>query len=142
MTQRIAGKTSLFTVPDNEKTVPALFLGRCTCGYLFFPPHRFGCESCGAGPDAITITEATAQGVLKSFALAQQEAHPKGSSPYVIGQVVLDAGPEIGVLIETEEINSLSIGQRVRGKLVPVKKDKTGRVIVDCLFTVEGLTDE
>ncbi len=138
MTQQIAKQKTLFTVPDTAETPPSLLTGLCSCGYLFFPPHRFGCEACGAGPEAISIIETTARGVLKAFALSHREAHPDGSTPYIIGQVVLDAGPAISVVLETRENSRLSIGQRVIGKLVPVKKNDKGQIIVDCLFAPEG----
>ncbi len=138
MIQRIARQKTLFTVPDTEETPPALLTGRCACGYLFFPPHRFGCESCGAGPEAISIVETAAKGVLRAFALSHRETHPDGSTPYIIGQVVLDAGPAISVVLETKDKSSLSSGQRVIGKLVPIKENEKGQVIVDCLFAPEG----
>ncbi len=138
MTQRIAKKKALFTVPGTENTPPSLLAGQCTCGYLFFPPHRFGCEACGAGPEAITILEIPAKGVLKAFGRSHREAPREGSAPYIIGQILLDAGPAITAVIETNDENTLSPGQRVIGKLVPVKKNHEGQVIVDCLFAPEG----
>ena len=138
MTQQIARHETLFTVPEAQDAPPALLAGRCLCGYVFFPPHRFGCEACGAGPDEISIVEIAARGILKSFARSHLETHPDGGTPYIVGEVLLDEGPALPVVLAARDETSLSPGMRVVGKLVPDKPDDQGRVYVDCHFAPEG----
>ena len=138
MTQRIARHETLFTVPEAEDTPPALLAGRCSCGHIFFPPHRFGCEACGAGPDEIAIIEIAAKGILRAFACSHRETHPDGSTPYIVGEVLLDAGPALPVVLTARHETSLSPGMRVVGKLVPDKENDKGQVYVDCFFAPEG----
>ena len=138
MKERIARQKSLFTVPASSEAAPSLRGGRCSCGYVFFPPHSFGCESCGAGPEAITIAELATRGVLKSFALAHQQGRLMGTEPLFVGEVLLDDGPAISVVLRAKDEKELSIGQRVHGVLVPGEETSEGQVMVDCLFAPEG----
>ena len=138
MSQRIAKKKTLFTVPDFPTKRPSLLGGRCSCGYLFFPPHRFGCEACGAGSEAIVTLEIESRGVLKSFAASHRQTGSEVPSPLIFGLVLLDIGLAIMTTIHAEDENKLAIGQRVHGLLVPCGQDDRGRTIVDCLFVPEG----
>jgi len=138
MSQRIAKKKTLFTVPESRTERPSLLGGRCSCGYLFFPPHRFGCEVCGAGPEAINIIEMAATGLLKTFAASHQQIRSDGHSPLIFGLVFLDNGLTILGAIDTDDEKKLHIGQRVHGVLAPCGLDDQGQTIVDCLFVPEG----
>jgi len=138
MSQCIAKKKTVFTVPDSPTEKPSLLGGRCSCGYLFFPPHRFGCEACGAAPEAINIIEIETRGVLKSFAASHRQTRTDVPSPLIFGLVLLDIGLAVMTTIHVEDENKLAIGQRVHGLLVPCGQDDQGRTIVDCLFVPEG----
>ncbi len=138
MKSRIAKQESLFLVPASPDASPSLLCGRCSCGHVFFPPHGFGCEACGADPDAITITELSSKGVLKTFVVAYQQGRIMGTEPLIVGEVLLDDGPAISVVLDARDEKELSIGQRVHGILVPGEEDSEGQVMVDCLFAPEG----
>jgi uncharacterized OB-fold protein len=137
MSQRIAKEKTLFTVPDSPDERPSLLGGLCSCGYLFFPPHRFGCESCGAAPSSIHSTEIDARGVLKSFAAFHRKTHSYSSSSLIFGLVLLNSGLTIITKIQAEDETKLAIGQKVQGLLVPCGQDDQGQTIVDCLFVPE-----
>jgi uncharacterized OB-fold protein len=138
MTRRIATKKTLFTVPPTPDRPPALLGGRCCCGHVFFPPQRFGCDVCGAHGDRIQIVELAASGVLKAFAVAHRQRRADGTSPPVVGSVILDEGPAVEVMLDTEDDSGLFAGQRVHGRLVETGRDDEGRSLVDCRFTPEG----
>jgi uncharacterized OB-fold protein len=101
---------------------------------VFFPPQRMGCDVCGAAGDAIGIVEIAAGGVLKAFATAHRETRPGGTSPLVVGTVALDDGPVVEVVLDVDDESALSVGQRVRGRLIDVGADDAGRTVVDCFF--------
>jgi uncharacterized OB-fold protein len=134
VSRRIARKKTLFTVPPSPDEAPALLGGRCSCGHVFFPPQRMGCDVCGAAGDAIEIVELAAGGVLKSFAMTHRRTRPGGGSPLVVGVVALDGGPVIEVVIDADDESVLSVGQRVSGRLVDVGEDGAGQTVVDCFF--------
>jgi uncharacterized OB-fold protein len=138
VSRRIARKQTLFTVPSSRDAPPALLGGRCSCGHVFFPPQRMGCDVCGAAGDAIEIVELAASGVLKAFATAHRQKRPGGSSPLVVGAVLLDDGPLVEVVLDADDATGLAVGQRVRGRLVDVGEDDDGRTVVDCFFAPAG----
>jgi uncharacterized OB-fold protein len=137
MTTRVARKKSLFTVPSSPEDPPELLGGSCTCGHLFFPPHRYGCEVCGGDEGRISIVKMPARGVIKSYAVAHLQNRPAGRGPLVVGEVLLDAGPCVTAVLDSRDENKLTVGGRVSGKLVSVGEE-SGRVIVDCVFAPEG----
>ena len=139
MSRRIARKKTLFTVPPSRDEAPALLGGRCSCGHVFFPPQRMGCDVCGAAGEAIEISELAASGVLQAFATVHRQTRPGGTSPLIVGVVALDDGPVVEVVLDAADESALSVGRRVRGRLVDVGEDGAGRTLVDCFFgPVEG----
>lgn len=138
MTLRVPRQESLFTVPASPGDPPALLCGECSCGHVFFPPHRFGCEACGAGPDAVSVVEYPARGTLKAFTAVHGQSRPDGKSPLVLGQVLLDSGPSIAAILDVQDQESLVAGEKVYGTLVPAVEDSKGRTVVDLLFSTEG----
>lgn len=138
MKERLPRQKSLFTVPASVEDPPSLLCGRCSCGHVFFPPHRFGCEDCGAGQEAITISEEPATGILKAFAVVHGQSRPDGKGPLVVGRVLLDNGPSIMATLDVENQGELAAGQRVCGTLVPDGRDTKEKIPVDLLFTLKG----
>lgn len=95
---------------------PSLPARRCAdCGYVFFPPHAFGCEACGALPERTEPTELAAVGVLRSFATVHRHAGTGIEAPFVVGEIALDAGPMVRAVIAGEQ--PYRIGDRVRAFL-------------------------
>lgn len=93
-----------------DGTVPAVCATRCrACGNAFFPPQRYGCESCGAPGDDLLDADIPAVGSVRSFAVVHVD--PTRTTPYTVGEIALDDGPLVlGVL----ELSGPAIGQRVR----------------------------
>jgi uncharacterized protein len=110
---------------------PRLRARRCTCGYVFHPPHAFGCERCGRSGEETKSIEIAAAGLLTAFATVH--AHPKLPVPFVLGRVALDDGPVLDVWLEGPEA-SLSLGQRVRGILVKGGTNEAGEPLFDLRF--------
>jgi uncharacterized OB-fold protein len=138
MSQGIARQKRLFTLPDSPKEKPALLGGRCSCGHVFFPPHRFGCDRCGAPPEEIEIAKLEARGVLTCFAVAHRQSRPDGDTPLVVGTVSLDSGPAVEVMLDVRDADALSVGQRVEGRLLEGRRDDAGRTRFEFAFAPEG----
>jgi len=110
---------------------PRLRARRCACGYVFHPPHAFGCERCGRSGEETAPIEIDAAGVLTAFATVH--VHPKLPVPFVLARVALDDGPALDVWIEGAEA-SLRLGQRVRGSLVSGGTNEAGETLFDLRF--------
>jgi uncharacterized OB-fold protein len=118
MTERVARDQTLYTQPSSPGGVPALRGGRCdACGYVFFPPHTYGCESCGAGPERIEPALLPGEGTLRTFATVHQQRGLEGQVPFVVGVVRLDAGPELEAILVCSDESELVIGSRVHATL-------------------------
>lgn len=134
MSERVAKRPTLFTLPPAPSTETKLRGARCSSGHLFFPPQQIGCEVCGAYGDEIEIIELDASGTLQSFALSHRQQRPGSTAPLIIGTVALDAGPALEVVLDVDDTAGLSCGQRVAGHLVDIGEDESSRRIVDCFF--------
>ena len=134
MSERIAKKPTLFTVPADPDAPPRLCGGRCRCGRLLFPAQRFGCDACGAAGDAIRPADFDAEGVLTAFATSHRQRRPGSESPLVVGTIALDAGPVVESALAVEDASGLRIGARMRPRLLDVSVDDDGRRVVDCFF--------
>ena len=135
MSERVAKRQTLFTIPTASGSETKLLGTRCSNGHLSFPPQQSGCEVCGAYGDEIESVELDASGTLGSFVVARRQQRPGSSAaPLVIGTVVLDAGPAVEVVLDVDDARLLSRGQHVTGHLVEVAEDESGRPIVDCFF--------
>lgn len=134
MSERIAKRQTLFAVPPAPSTETVLLGARCTCGHVFFPRQRIGCEVCGAHGNEIESIELAASGTLQAFALAPRQQRPGSTAPLIVGTVVLDAGPAVEVVLDVDDTAGLSCGQRIAAHLAPVGEDESGRQIVDCFF--------
>jgi uncharacterized OB-fold protein len=82
---------------------------------VFFPPHAFGCEVCGALPERTEPAELDAVGVLRSFATVHRHGGTGIEAPFVVGEIALDAGPMVRAVIAGG--HELRIGDRVRALL-------------------------
>jgi uncharacterized OB-fold protein len=132
----VARRPLLHTVPESPDETPSFRGIRCTaCDAVFFPPHRYGCESCGAGPDRIEPELLSGSGALRSFATVYRHLLPQPKTPFVIGIVELDAGPELEAILVSEDEKTWAAGSRVRATLVPGGQNDEGQEIVDCRFT-------
>ena len=93
--------------PPSSRSTPAS-RRRCSgrrcadCGYVFFPPHDFGCEACGALPERTEPTVLAGAGVLRSFATVHRHGGPSIEAPFVVGEIALDAGPMVRAVIAGE----------------------------------------
>ena len=134
MPESILAHPTLFT----GDAAPKLNGGRCRkCGYVFFPPQTYGCESCGAtDADLEPITLAGA-GKLHSFATVHlhQDRSGKGlQAPFTVGVIVLDDGPAIRAILTARRDEGLRIGDRMRSALAPMGLDEQGKQTVELRF--------
>ncbi len=105
-------KTDLYSA-DGE---PRLNGGRCrACGYVFFPPQFYGCDSCGAGPDQLEPVSMAARGTLSSFATVHLHQGSDIQAPFTVGVILLEAGPAVRAILTQRTDEGLHIGDIMRG---------------------------
>ena len=114
---------------------PALLGAVCeTCGYVFFPLQRYGCEKCGG----VDIAPQALSGAGRLLASARVHLHAgKGrEAPFTAGSIALDDGPIVRTLI-VEDSGPLSPGRRMATTLEPVV-DADGAPRLDLRFAPEA----
>jgi uncharacterized OB-fold protein len=120
--------------PDSAD-IPALNGGKCgACGYVFFPPQRYGCESCGAPPEKLEATELRGCGRLHSYATVHLHQGKDLEAPFTVGLIVLDEGPAIRSLLTNRTDDGLTIGDRMNSVLVASGTDPDGNEMVELRF--------
>ena len=134
MPEAVAAHPELYAADSNPE--PALNGRRCrACGYVFFPPQAYGCESCGAAPTEFDTLALRGSGTLQSFATVHVH-HGKGiEAPFTVGVIALDDGPVVRAILTERTDVGLTIGDRMHSTLVPVGSDEGGKQIVELRFT-------
>jgi len=120
--------------PDSAG-IPSLTGGKClACGYVFFPPQRYGCESCGAPPERLEAAELRGCGRLHSYATVHLYQGKDIKAPFTVGLIVLDEGPAIRSLLTSHTDDGLTIGDRMNSVLVAAGTDPEGNQMVELRF--------
>ena len=133
MPNRIAVQPELYS-PDAADN-PSLSGGKCrACGYVFFPPQRYGCESCGALPEQLEAVQLAGRGALHSYATVHLHMGKDIQAPFTIGLIVLDDGPAIRATLTNRTDEGLAIGDRMKSVLVAAGADQTGNEMVELRF--------
>jgi uncharacterized OB-fold protein len=115
--------------------VPSLKGGKCrVCGYVFFPPQHYGCESCGAPPEKLDAVQLAGRGRLHSYATVHLHQGKDIEAPFTVGLIVLDEGPAIRSLITERTDAGLAIGDRMASLLVGAGTDPDGTEMVELRF--------
>lgn len=131
-------KPGLFLIPRQEGALPSVFVGTCMCGHTYFPPHLFGCEVCGKGPESLKISEYPAKGRLKAFAASHHIAKNKGKNVVFIGEIILENGPLLVANIEASNEETLKKCKNVTGKLIEITVNEKGEKTLDLIFEPVG----
>jgi hypothetical protein len=135
MPDQILAQPNLYTAG----AAPKLNGGHCKkCGYTFFPPQTYGCESCGATADQLEPIAMAGAGKLHSFATVHlhQDRSGKGlEAPFTVGLIVLDDGPAVRAILTERTDEGLHIGDRMRSVLAPAGTNDEGKQIVELRFT-------
>ncbi len=133
MPKRKAVHAELYS-PDAADN-PALNGGKCrACGYVFFPPQRYGCESCGAPPEQLEAVELRGCGRLHSYATVHLHQGKDIETPFTVGLIVLDDGPAIRSLITNRTDEGLNVGDRMNSVLVAAGVDQDKNEMVEMRF--------
>jgi uncharacterized OB-fold protein len=82
---------------------------------VFFPPHDFGCEACGAIPARVEPMALAGAGVLRSMAVVHRHGGSSIQAPFTVGEIALDAGPMVRAVLVGD--GPFAIGDRVRSTL-------------------------
>lgn len=72
---------------------------------------RYGCPACGAPADAVAESSSTGHGRLAGFATVHAALSPERPTPFVVGNVKLDDGPFLTVVLDVAKEAELEIGQ-------------------------------
>ena len=131
-------KPKLVTFEKTKDKLPSVLVGICACGHTYFPPHLYGCESCGGGPELLKITELPAKGKLLAYAAAHQHIRPDGEKPLFIGEITLENGPDITAGLDVKNENEIENCEKVVGRLIEIGKNENGEEIVDLFFMPAG----
>ena len=114
---------------------PQLCAKRCqACGYIFFPPHLYSCESCGAAAEQIEQRLLAGSGVVQSCATVHVHHDPNTPTPFTVASITLDDGPTIRALMTCPTDADLSLGDRVRAVLVSSGSDADGNERTELRF--------
>jgi len=133
MPDRKAVHSELYS-PDSTDN-PSLNGGKCrACGYVFFPPQRYGCESCGAPPEKLDAVQLAGRGRLHSYATVHLHQGKDIEAPFTIGLIVLDDGLAIRSVLINRTDAGLAIGDRMSSVLVAAGTDQEGYEMVDLRF--------
>ena len=133
MPDRKALQPELYS-PDSGG-IPSLNGGRCrACGYVFFPPQRYGCESCGAPPEQLDAVQLAGSGRLHSYATVHLHQAKDIEAPFTVGLIVLDDGPAIRSTLAERTDAGLAIGDRMASVLVAAGIDPDGNELVELRF--------
>jgi uncharacterized protein len=126
----VTAPTNLFSASPN----PRLNGGHCSaCGYVFFPPQSYGCESCGAPPEKLEPKSLKGEGVLSSFATVNLHQDRGMETPFTVGVIVLDDGPAIRAVLTHKTDHGLKIGDRMHAVVVPVENE-AGATAIELRF--------
>lgn len=104
---------------------PALIGGEClSCGNVFFPMQRFGCERCGS----VNLKERTLTGRAKVLTCAKVHEHrgPDRETPFTVAAVLLEDGPMVRALLDPATADATDIGDTVVTTLVPETRPNRG----------------
>lgn len=93
---------------------------RCgSCGYLFFPPQDYGCERCGATDRHLTGIELASRGSLRSSVTVHRQQDQRVKVPFAVGVILLDDGPAVTGILDSDTDDDLRIGDRMSVVLAP-----------------------
>jgi uncharacterized OB-fold protein len=107
---------------------------RCgACGRVTFPAVAIGCDACGADEGSLERVELAAAGSLHTFATVHLHHGGDLDAPFTIGEVQLEAGPLIRVMVARDQAN-LAIGDRVHAVWRVARVDDHGDEVVEPAF--------
>lgn len=112
-------KPELYGADAHDGGAVVLHGGRCTCGHVFFPMQRYGCEKCGRDGDDLKPVALKGRGVLAASVIVHMHARPERKAPFIIGTVRLDEGPVLRAVL-TGPTADLATGRLMVATLVPV----------------------
>jgi len=132
MTERKVAHPGLYPATGEH---PPLLGQHCTaCDQLSFPPNPYGCEVCGALPQALEPRELAGAGALAAFATVHLHMGKGIEAPFTVGVVVLDDGPALRATLTCRTDEGLAIGDRVESVLVSQGADDEGSETVELRF--------
>lgn len=109
-------KPELYAADKSNVGAVVLRGGRCTCGHVFFPMQRYGCEKCGRAGADLQPVDLKGQGTLAASVTVHMHVRPERAAPFTVGTIKLDDGPVVRALL-TKAVENLKPGCRVTATL-------------------------
>ena len=132
MAEQVVAQPGLYTGVGNP---PSLNGGRCRkCGYVFFPPQHYGCESCGAPREELEAVALPGRGKLHSFATVHLHQGKGIEAPFTVGVILLDDGPAIRSILTSHTGEGLQAGDRMNATMVQLGTDEQRREVMELRF--------
>ena len=132
MAESVLAQPALYSGSGNP---PSLNGGRCRrCGYVFFPPQQYGCESCGAPRGELEAVTLPGRGQLHSFATVHLHQGKGIEAPFTVGVILLDDGPAIRSILTNRTGQELKAGDRMSATMVSQGSDEHGRELMELRF--------
>ena len=132
MAELVPAQPALYSGSGNP---PSLNGGRCRrCGYVFFPPQQYGCESCGAPREELEAVALPGRGKLHSLATVHLHQGQGIQAPFTVGVILLDDGPAIRAVLTGRTGEDLKAGDRMSATMVSQGNDEQGREVVELRF--------
>ena len=126
--------SGLFILPSSPGGEPHLLASRCNRCSAYFFPKRVICPNCF---DEDTLEEVFLSNVGTIYTYCVVKAAPKGfDSPYILGYVDLPEGVRIFSMIESEDPETLKVGDKVRLKVGRIRRDENNNDIYGFKFEV------
>ena len=132
MPEPVPAQPALYSGSGNP---PSLKGGRCRrCGYVFFPPQQYGCESCGALGKELEAVTLPGRGKLHSFATVHLHQGKGIEAPFTVGVILLDDGPAIRSILTDRTGQGLKAGDRMSATVVSQGSDEQGGEVMELRF--------
>lgn len=127
----------LFYQPTNPDEKPYLIGSTCKdCGDIHFPP-KGACPECLIN-NTLQEVKIGQKGRISSYSILHV-APPGFPVPHIQAMVKLEEGPLVFSILDTSEIESVSLNQPVRLTIGPIRKKENGEDVIGWLYQPEGV---
>ena len=125
---------NLFVLPTSSDNAPHLSASKCKkCKNYYFPKKTL-CPECFE-EDLLEDVYLSNSGIIYTYCIVR--AAPVGfESPYILGYVDLPEGLRIFTMIESDDIENVKIGDKVKLKIGKIHQDESGQDVYGYKFKI------
>lgn len=126
----------LYYKPANANEKPYLIGSTCKeCGDTHFPP-KGACPNCLKN-NTLEEVKIGQKGRISSYSILHV-APPGFPVPHIQAMVKLEEGPLVFSILNTDDVESVSLDQPVRLTIAPIRKNKNGEDVIGWMYQPEG----